>query len=156
MFQLLQGLDRFRKTYPKKYIDVGIAEQNMIGVAAGLSSEGFNVITTTFAPFQTMRCCEQIKVNLGYMKHKVCMVGLASGLVLGTLRIYSLFNRGCWNFKINTINITIISPADSFEVSQSYRSSIKIMKIVAMLDLLVHQIIQLFTKKIMILKLEKQ
>ena len=36
----------------------------MIGVAAGLASEGYNVITTTFAPFQTMRCCEQIKVNL--------------------------------------------------------------------------------------------
>ena len=58
------GLDRFRKTYPDKYLDLGIAEQNMIGVAAGLSSEGYNVITTTFAPFQTMRCCEQIKVNL--------------------------------------------------------------------------------------------
>ena len=57
----------------------------MIGVAAGLSSEGYNVITTTFAPFQTMRCLEQIKVNLGYMKNKVIMVGLASGIVLGSL-----------------------------------------------------------------------
>ena len=45
------GLDRFRKTFPDKYLDLGIAEQNMIGVAAGLSSEGYNVITTTFAPF---------------------------------------------------------------------------------------------------------
>ena len=45
----------------------------------------FNVITTTFAPFQTMRCCEQIKVNLGYMSQKICMVGIASGLALGTL-----------------------------------------------------------------------
>ena len=51
------GLDRFRKTFPEKYLDLGIAEQNMIGVAAGLASENFNVITTTFAPFQTMRCC---------------------------------------------------------------------------------------------------
>ena len=48
------GLDRFRKTYPEKYLDLGIAEQNMIGVAAGLSSENFNVITTTFAPFQSI------------------------------------------------------------------------------------------------------
>ena len=45
------GLDRFRKTYPEKYLDTGIAEQNMLGVAAGLASEGYNVITTTFAPF---------------------------------------------------------------------------------------------------------
>ena len=58
------GLDRFRKTLPEQYIDLGIAEQNMIGVATGLSSEKLDVITTTFAPFQTMRCCEQIKVNL--------------------------------------------------------------------------------------------
>ena len=64
------GLDRFRKTFPDKYLDLGIAEQNMIGVAAGLASENYNVVTTTFAPFQTMRCCEQIKVNIGYMKKK--------------------------------------------------------------------------------------
>ena len=42
------GLDRYRKTYPEKYLDLGIAEQNMIGVAAGLASEGFKVVTTTF------------------------------------------------------------------------------------------------------------
>ena len=64
------GLDRYRKLLPEKYLDLGIAEQNLIGVAAGLASEGYNVITTTFAPFQTIRCCEQIKVNLGYMKQK--------------------------------------------------------------------------------------
>ena len=57
----------------------------MIGVSAGLASENFNVITTTFAPFQTMRCCEQIKVNLGYMEERVTMIGLASGLILGIL-----------------------------------------------------------------------
>ena len=79
------GLDRFKKTFPEKYLDVGIAEQNMIGIAAGLASEDYNVITTTFAPFQSMRCFEQIKVNLGYMRQKVCMVGIGSGLALGTL-----------------------------------------------------------------------
>ena len=57
------GLDRFRKKYSDQYIDLGIAEQNMIGVAAGLSSENFQVIVTTFAP-QTMRCCEQIKEHM--------------------------------------------------------------------------------------------
>ena len=64
------GLDRFRKTYPDQFADVGIAEQNMIGVAAGIATNGFDVITTTFAPFQTLRCCEQIKVNLAYTKTK--------------------------------------------------------------------------------------
>ena len=57
----------------------------MIEGATGLASEKHKVITTTFAPFQTLRCCEQIKVNLGYMEEKITMVGLASGLVLGNL-----------------------------------------------------------------------
>ena len=56
------GLDKFRKIKPQKYLEMGISEQNMISVAAGLSSEGFNVVTTTFSPFQTLRCLEQIKL----------------------------------------------------------------------------------------------
>ena len=84
------GLDRFRKTYPEKYFDVGIAEQNLIGVAAGFAVENFNVLTTTLCSFSNNRCCEQIKVNLGYMKHKITMIGIASGLILGNLRIYTL------------------------------------------------------------------
>ena len=116
------GLDRFRKSFPDKYLDLGIAEQNMIGVAAGLASEDYNVITTTFAPFQTMRCCEQIKVNLGYMSKKVCMVGIASGLVLG--------NLGYTHCCIEDIGVLrsipglyIISPADSLETIKALYAS---------------------------------
>lgn len=118
------GLDRFRKTFPEKYIDLGIAEQNMIGVSTGLANENYKVITTTFAPFQTMRCCEQIKVNLGYMKEKITMVGLASGLVLGNLG----FTHCCIE-DIGVLrsipNLTIISPADSLETIKSIESSIE-------------------------------
>ena len=105
------GLDRFKKTYPEKYLDVGIAEQNMIGIAAGLASEGQQVFTSTFSPFQTMRCCEQIKVNLGYMNHKVNMVGLASGLVLGLLG----YTHCCIediSIMRSIPGITVVSPAD--------------------------------------------
>lgn len=105
------GLDRFKKTFPEKFLDVGIAEQNMIGIAAGLSSEGQKVITTTFTPFQTMRCCEQIKVNIGYMNHKVCMVGLASGLVLGMLG-YTHCSIEDVSIMRSIPGITVISPAD--------------------------------------------
>ena len=112
------GLDRYRKNYPEKYIDVGIAEQNLIGIAAGLASEGHNVFTTTFAPFQTIRCLEQIKVNLGYMKHKVCMVGLASGLVLGNLGY-----THCCIEDIGALrsipNLSIVSPADTTELAKA-------------------------------------
>ena len=118
------GLDRFRKTYPDKYLDLGIAEQNMLGVAAGLASENFNVVTTTFAPFQSIRCCEQIKVNLGYMRQRVCMVGIASGLALGTLG----FTHCCIEDVgiLRTIpGITIISPADSLETVKAVEAAIK-------------------------------
>ena len=111
------GLDRFKLKHPQNYIDVGIAEQNLIGVATGLSTCGFNVFTTTFAPFQTMRCLEQIKVNMGYMKKKVTMVGLASGIVLGNLG----FTHCC----IEDISVmrsipgmTVLSPADCGEVAK--------------------------------------
>ena len=118
------GLDRYRKAFPDKYLDLGIAEQNMIGVAAGLASENFNVITTTFAPFQTMRCCEQIKVNLGYMGQKICMVGIASGLSLGTLGY-----THCCIEDIGVLRsipgITIISPADSLETVKALRAAVK-------------------------------
>lgn len=118
------GLDRFRKTCPDKYLDVGIAEQNLIGIASGLASENFNVITTTFAPFQTMRCCEQIKVNLGYMRQKICMVGIASGLALGTLGY-----THCCIEDIGILRsipgITIISPADSLETVKALEAAVK-------------------------------
>jgi transketolase len=117
------GLDRFRKTFPDNYVDVGIAEQNLIGIATGLANENFDVITTTFAPFQTLRCCEQIKVNLGYMKNKIIMVGLASGLALGTL--------GFTHASIEDIgvlrsipNITIISPSDGLELAKALKSAL--------------------------------
>ena len=118
------GLDRFRKKFPEKFLELGISEQNMIGVASGLSNESYKVITTSFAPFQTMRCCEQIKVNLGYMKQKISMVGLASGLVLGPLGY-----THCCIEDIGVLrsipNLTIISPADSFETVKATEASIK-------------------------------
>ena len=121
------GLDRFRKTHPENYIDVGIAEQNLIGIAAGLATENFKVITTTFSPFQTLRCCEQIKVNLGYMQKNVIMVGLASGLALGTL--------GFTHASIEEIgvirsipNIVIVSPSDGLELVKTINAVLEINK----------------------------
>ena len=71
-----------------------------------------------------MRCCEQIKVNVGYMKHKICMVGLASGVVLGTLG----YTHCCIEDMsiIRSIpGITIISPADCTETVKATQAAIK-------------------------------
>ncbi len=118
------GLDRFRKQYPNNYFEIGIAEQNLIGVAAGLASENFNVITTTFAPFQTLRCCEQIKVNLSYMKNKVTMIGVASGLVQGPLG-YTHCSIEDLSIMRSLPNLNVISPADSLETVKAIDAAIK-------------------------------
>ena len=118
------GLDRFRKQYPNNYFEIGIAEQNLIGVAAGLASEDFNVITTTFAPFQTLRCCEQIKVNLSYMKNKVTMIGVASGLVQGPLG-YTHCSIEDLSIMRSLPNLNVISPADSLETVKAIDAAIK-------------------------------
>ena len=118
------GLDRFRKTFPNQFLDVGIAEQNMIGVAAGIADNGFQVVTTTFAPFQSLRCCEQIKVNLAYTNTNVSMVGLASGLVNGPLG-----NTHCCIEDLGVLrsipNLRLVSPADGLGVARTVISCIE-------------------------------
>ncbi|MDR2169451.1 MAG: transketolase family protein [Planctomycetaceae bacterium] len=112
------GLTRFEQTYPDKFLNMGIAEQNMVGVAAGLAKEGYITFTTTFATFATMRSCEQIRNYLGYMEFNVKIVGMASGFSMGMF--------GNTHYAIEDIalmrsipNITIISPSDCFEVNKS-------------------------------------
>ncbi len=118
------GLDRFRKTFPDKFVDTGISEQNMIGIAAGLADNGYNVFTTTFAPFQTIRCLDQIKVDLAYSKLGVTMVGLASGLINGPLG-----NTHCCVEDVGALrsipNIVILSPADGVGIAKSIIASLK-------------------------------
>lgn len=116
------GLKRFVKKYPEKFVDVGIAEQNMMGVAVGLADNGYNVYTVTFAPFQTMRCLEQIRVNLAYAKMKVTMAGLASGIIYGTLG-----NTHCCFEDIGVLrsipNIVILSPADGLGIVKAVHAA---------------------------------
>lgn len=118
------GLEPFRREFPDRYIDFGIAEQNMISAAAGLASEGFHVVTTTFSPFQTMRCCEQIRVHLGQMRLPVVMVGLGAGLALGEQG----FTHCCFEDVgvLRSIpNLTILEPADCGAVVQSLDAALE-------------------------------
>ena len=111
------GLDRFKKEYPKKYISVGISEQNMIGIAAGLARDGFKVFVTSFAPFLSMRASEQIRMNLGYMQHGVNLVALGSGVGMGYLG-NSHFGLEDLSVMRAIPNLKISSPADTFELGK--------------------------------------
>jgi len=73
------SLDKFRRDCPAQFVNVGIAEQTAISVAAGLAFEGKKAFAYAIAPFITLRCYEQIKVNMGSMKIPVTAVGVGAG-----------------------------------------------------------------------------
>jgi transketolase len=111
------GLDRFKVQFPNQYLSVGIGEQNLIGVAAGLAKEGFKVFVTSFAPFLSMRASEHIRMNLGYMKHPVNLVALGSGVSMGFLG-NSHFGLEDISFMRSIPNINVSSPADCGELKK--------------------------------------
>lgn len=119
------GLDRFKAKHPDKLYNCGIAEQNMVGVAAGFAKEGFVPFATTYATFATTRCADQVRVNMGYMKLNVKLVGLTAGLSVGIL--------GPTHISIEDIaivrsipNIVILSPADCTETIKATIAASKI------------------------------
>lgn len=104
-------LDYFREKFPQNFFNIGIAEQNMIGIAAGLAKEGFVPFTLAQATFSTNRCFDQLKINLGYMQLGIKIVGFGAGLGIG--------QYGPTHFSIEDIalvrsvpNVVILSPAD--------------------------------------------
>ena len=76
-------LDKMRRNFPDRFINVGIAEQNLINISAGLALEGFKVFAYAIAPFITMRCYEQIRVNLALLSElrdmNVNLIGVGAG-----------------------------------------------------------------------------
>jgi len=78
------GLDKFRRDLGDQYINMGIAEQNMVSVAAGLALGGKIVFMYAIAPFVTMRCYEQIKLDLCCMNLPVSSIGVGAGYAYGT------------------------------------------------------------------------
>jgi transketolase len=108
------GLDRFAANYPDRFVNVGIAEQNLIGVAAGLADSGYSVFAATFANFAALRACEFVRHFMGYMRSPVNLVGFAAGFAM------EFFGNTHYGLEdISTLraisNLTIISPADGLE-----------------------------------------
>ena len=115
------GLVGFSQELPEQFLNVGIAEQNMIGIAAGLAKEGYKVFAASFAPFASMRCFEAVRSYLGYMELDVTVVGLASGFSMGV--------GGNTHFGLEDIalmrtipGMTVLSPADCTETVKAVES----------------------------------
>ena len=109
-------LTAFGQALPKQIVEMGIAEQNLVGVAAGLASAGKNVFAVSPACFLTARALEQIKNDVAYSDNPVTLVGISAGVSYGALGTthHSLHDFASLR-AIN--NLTIIVPADNYETS---------------------------------------
>jgi transketolase len=76
-------LERFAQRFPDRYLNVGVAEQNMIGVAAGLALSGFNVFVYSIGNFPTQRCLEQLRVDICYHDAPVVVAAAGGGFAYG-------------------------------------------------------------------------
>ena len=118
--------DKFKELYPERYYNMGIAEQNMIGVAAGLAMRGKKPYIYSIIPFLIMRSYEQVRVDVCYHNLDIKFVGSGGGIAYGP--------AGATHHAIEDIslmrglsNIQIIAPGDPFEarnaVEKSYYNS---------------------------------
>jgi transketolase len=78
-------VEEFAERYPERFLNAGIAEQNMIGVAAGLAMEGYNVYVYSIGNFPTLRCMEQIRYDAAYHNLNVKIVSVGAGYAYGSL-----------------------------------------------------------------------
>jgi transketolase len=114
----------FAQKYPNQIVEVGIAEQNLVGVAAGLASAGKKTFAVSPACFLSARALEQIKNDVCYSDNPVTLVGISAGVSYGALGTthHSLHDYAVLR-AIN--NLTIVAPADNFETEQAVKLAAK-------------------------------
>jgi transketolase len=112
----------FATDFPEQIVEVGIAEQNLVGISAGLASTGKVVYAVSPACFLTARALEQIKNDVCYSDHPVKLIGISAGVSYGALGSthHSIHDLAV----LETINnIVIIVPADNFETEQAIKAA---------------------------------
>ena len=114
--------ETFRDEFPDRFLNTGIAEQNTIGIAAGLASRGKIVFVYSIIPFVTMRCFEQVRLDLAYNFMNVKLVGVGAGLTYGSL--------GSSHHALEDIAImrslpdmTVLCPGDPIETRELIKRS---------------------------------
>lgn len=121
---LLSGMERFIRDYPEKFLNVGIAEQNMIGIAAGLSMEGNVVFATTYASFIAVRSLEHIRQHLAHMGCNVKIIGSSAGVVASKSGISHWATEDI-AFMRALPNMTVLSPVDCLEAMKAVEYAAK-------------------------------
>jgi transketolase len=116
--------DEFKAKCPDRFYNCGVAEANMIGVAAGLALNGLRPVCYTIAPFITYRCMEQIRVDLGYHDVPVVIVGTGAGLAYASL---GATHHSCEEVGMLRLipDLIVLTPADAVEVRAALRTALR-------------------------------
>ena len=117
-------LDNYSKNYPDRFVNCGIAEQSMIGIAGGLSSMGHKVFVYSIANFPTFRCLEQIRNDLIYMRNNVVIVSVGAGFAYGA---QGYTHHGIEDISIMRCmeGIKVFTPADDVELEIVFHQLMK-------------------------------
>lgn len=117
-------VEPFARRFPQRFFNAGVAEQNMMGLSAGLASEGFHVFAYSIANFPTLRCAEQIRNDIDYHKLPVTVVAVGGGLAYGNLG-YS--HHAIQDYALMRVmpNMLIAAPGDPMEVRACMRYLIR-------------------------------
>lgn len=116
--------DEFKAACPERFYNCGVAEANMIGVAAGLAMSGLRPVCYTITPFVTYRCLEQIRVDVCYHHLPVVIVGTGSGLSYASL---GATHHSCEEVGMLRLlpGMTVLAPADAVETRLALRAALR-------------------------------
>lgn len=115
--------DKYKESFPDRFFNCGVAEANMMGVAAGLALSGFRPIAYTITPFITYRCIEQIRVDVCYHNAPVIIVGVGAGLSYASL---GASHHSCEDIAMmrSLPGMQVVCPADPWEVKSSLEAAL--------------------------------
>jgi transketolase len=119
------GMGSFFKAFPERSVEVGISEQNAVGICAALAKQGMIPVITVITPFITMRAYEQVRDDIGYMNMNVKLVGSGGGLAYSTL--------GSTHQAVEDValmrtipNMKILAPCDARDVGEALRMAVSV------------------------------
>jgi len=117
--------NEYKARFPNRFFNCGVAEANMVGVAAGMALCGLRPITYTIASFNTSRCLEQIKIDICYSGLPVIIVGVGAGL---SYAANGATHQSCEDIALMRIlpSMTVICPGDVWEVRASLRAALEL------------------------------
>jgi transketolase len=116
--------DKFKDKHPARFFNCGVAEANMMGVAAGMAMNGLRPVAYTITPFVTTRCLEQIRTDVCYHEAPVTIVAVGAGLAYSGL---GPTHHACEDisFLRSIPNMVVICPGDAFEVRAALRAALQ-------------------------------